>query len=336
ADQPLREAHQRALAQIVRAGLERQADHADLAGARVHHHLRGVVDVQLVRLHDGAQHRQLHVAGSREVENRAQVLRQARAAEREAGAQIGGRDVEARVLANEPHDVPRIDAEALAQTPDLVRERNLERMEDVAGELQHLRDPVSGLEERRGELAEQLPDLLGGARRGAADYRERRIVKIVDGRALAKELRLEAHAEVDARTLPGVLLQNGAYDVLRGAGVDRRAQNDDRIARRRAQRDAELLGDPPHRRQVLLAVPERGSTDAYEDQIALGRRAVDRARDLQSAAVGRLPRNLADLVLDHGREALREELELDRIAIDSQHLVSVAREAGGRHRSDVA
>ena len=84
-DEMLGEAHERALAQVVGAALERQADHADAPLARSQHLGDRVIDVRAVGHEYARQHRQLDVSLAGEVSRRAEVLRQARAAEGEPG-----------------------------------------------------------------------------------------------------------------------------------------------------------------------------------------------------------------------------------------------------------
>ncbi len=69
---------------------------------------------------------------------RAQVLRQAVAAEGETRPQIGGGDVQLAVQAEDVHHAMRIHAEGLAQRADLVGEADLQRMPGIVGVLHHL------------------------------------------------------------------------------------------------------------------------------------------------------------------------------------------------------
>ena len=137
ADEVLRQQHQWAFAQIVGSGLEREPDHADPALAGRHHLGDRVIDVGAVRRHDAAVHRQLDVVHLGEVVRRAQILRQARAAERETGLQIRRRNVELPVPAHQIHHLERIYAHRLADPGRLVGEGDLQRMEVVAAVLDH-------------------------------------------------------------------------------------------------------------------------------------------------------------------------------------------------------
>ena len=112
-----------------------------------------------------AEHRQLDVAHLGEVSRRAQVLGQARAAEREAGLQVGRRDVELRVLADEVHHLERVDAERLAQPRRLVGERDLQRVEVVAAYFTISAARIEVDVELARQVAEELPQRLHRRRR---------------------------------------------------------------------------------------------------------------------------------------------------------------------------
>ena len=97
ADQPLDELDHRALAQVVGAGLEAEAEDADLRCCRLSITActpRSICRSLLGSI--GVEDRQLHVERLRLVEQRPHVLRQARAAERKAGLQVVRREVELR------------------------------------------------------------------------------------------------------------------------------------------------------------------------------------------------------------------------------------------------
>ena len=87
-----------------------------------HHLVDRVLDLQLVAAEDRLDHRHLEVDFLRAVLQRAHVLRQARAAEREAGLQVIRRQVQLLVLAEDVHDLVAVDADALAEVADLVGE----------------------------------------------------------------------------------------------------------------------------------------------------------------------------------------------------------------------
>src|SRR3546814_12659892 len=91
-------------------------------------HLEGPVDVAVVAREYGGHHWQLQVLRFRQLGDGAQLLRQAGAAEGEARPQVGRRNVEVAILAEDAHGVASIDAERLHQRAELVGERHLDRM----------------------------------------------------------------------------------------------------------------------------------------------------------------------------------------------------------------
>ena len=269
ADEVLGQQHQRAFAQIVGPGLERQADHADPALARRHHLRDRMIDMRAVRGHDAPMHRQLDVAHLGQVVRGAQILRQARSAEREARPQIRRRDVELAVAADEIHHLERVDAHRLADPGRLVRESDLEGVEVVAAVFDHL----GGADGRRDELARQVPEEIAqpgdrsfGIR---ADDGERRLVVVAYRRPLAQELGLEADVEVDAVLLAGLGLDDRAQHVLDGAGDERRAKHENVGRGLVAHRRPEVFRDLEHRRLVLAPIGRRRRADAHERDLAL-------------------------------------------------------------------
>ena len=191
--------HQRALAQVVGAGLEGQAQHADARPAELQDLVHRVIDVRAVADQQAGQHRHLEIVLLRDVRQRAQILRQARAAEGEAGLQVRRRDVQARIGAHQPHDLVRVDAERLRDAADLVGEGDLERVEGVAAHLERFGHADTGHEEARVEVLEDLAHRVDRGFAVAADDGVRRMVVVADRTALAQELRLERQTEIHAR-----------------------------------------------------------------------------------------------------------------------------------------
>jgi hypothetical protein len=109
ADQPLRHQDQRGFAQVVCAGLERQAEHADLRPAELQYLVDSVIDVDPVAHKQAREHRDLEIVLLGDGRQRAQILRQTGPAEREAGLQVSRRNVEPRVRADEAHHFVRVD-----------------------------------------------------------------------------------------------------------------------------------------------------------------------------------------------------------------------------------
>ena len=173
-----------------------------------------------------AQQRQFDVLLLGQMQRRAQVLGQARAAEREARLQVGARDVELRVAAHQVHHLERIDAQRFAQSRGFVGERDLQRVEVVAAVLDHLRRAHRRHVEVARQVAEQSPQHLRCVIAAGADDRERRVVVVADRRAFAQELRLEADVEVPALLLAGGFLHQRAQHALHRARHQGRAEHE--------------------------------------------------------------------------------------------------------------
>src|SRR5947207_4581364 len=82
-EQRFREDHDRALTQVVRAGLEAESKQPDPFLAGVEHFIERALDLQPVAREDRLNDRQLDVELLRAILQRADVLRQTRSAERE-------------------------------------------------------------------------------------------------------------------------------------------------------------------------------------------------------------------------------------------------------------
>ena len=156
---------------------------------------------------------------------------QARPAEREPGSKVRGRDVEAVVLAEHAHHVPRVDVDRREEAPDLVRERDLHRVKRVARVLERFgrldRQRVDRLLDRGERLRHELeravvPDAGDG---------ERRSEEVVDSASLAQELGDHADAEVVVRPATRHTLEDRTHAAVDGAGRDG-AAIDDREERR--------------------------------------------------------------------------------------------------------
>src|SRR5262252_8427694 len=137
------------------------------------------------------KHRDLCAKLARAVDQGTEVLRQARAAEGKAWSQIRRGDIQPGVRLEYLHDRVAVDAERLAEPPDLVGESDLERMPRVVSELDHLRrgdagrHDVAGIRAVDGGSAFQRPRVAG------TDHGLRWATVIVDGGPFTKELRRE-------------------------------------------------------------------------------------------------------------------------------------------------
>src|SRR5690606_30185535 len=89
-DKALGERHERALAQVVSAGLERETDHTDVALALSEHVIHRLIDMHAIARKQAREHRRYYVALLAKIKQRPKILGQAGAAEGEARAQVRG------------------------------------------------------------------------------------------------------------------------------------------------------------------------------------------------------------------------------------------------------
>ena len=336
ADEHLSQRDERAFAQIVGAGLEAQADEADLALASGHHLVESQVEVRLVAGQDGIQHGQLHVALLGQVRRGAQVLGQAAAAEGEAGLEVSLADVELRVLAHQVHDFESVDAQRTAQPRGFIREGDLQRMKIVAGVLHHLGRAHRGADELARQVAEQCFQPLGRGFMVGADDGERRLVVVADRAALAQELGLEAQEEVDAVLLARLALDDRAQHVFHGAGHDGAAEHHHVRLGLAGQGLPQLGGQAHDGALILAAIGRRGRAHADQADVAAQHGGLGVGGDGDATAGGHALHELDHALFHHRRLAGRDELELGLVDVHADDLVAVARQAGQRHGADVA
>ena len=93
----------------------------------------------------------------RAVLQRAHVLRQARAAEREPRLQVVRRQVQLLVAAEDVHHLVAVDAERLHRLPISLAKHDLQRVPGVARVLDHLRDADARADERRVDRLRTAP-----------------------------------------------------------------------------------------------------------------------------------------------------------------------------------
>ena len=126
---------------------------------------------------------------------RSKIFRQARPAERKAGLQVGGGEIELAILAESRHHFGGINLQWPAHGSDLIRERNLHRMKCIARVFDHL-----GGSQRH----ETRPDVQGAVQRGNALSRrdiitagdeQRRLHEIMDCAAFTEEFGIRDDAK---------------------------------------------------------------------------------------------------------------------------------------------
>ena len=227
-----------------------------------------VIDVHSVADQQAGQHRDLDVVLLRDLRQRAQILRQAGAAEGEARLQVGRRNVQARVGAHQPHDFVRIDAQRLRHAADLVGERDLERVEGIAAHLERFGHADAGHQEARLQVLEDLAHRVDRRLAVAADDGVRRMVVVADRAAFAQEFRLEARPKSTPDFLPLALSRMGSIFSSSGAGLHRGADHDGVELALGLQRRADLFGQPQDGAQVLAAIGGRRRAHAHERHLA--------------------------------------------------------------------
>lgn len=185
-----------AFAEIVGAGLEGEAEEGDVVVPVVEDALEDEVLLDLVAAGDAVEDGGFEVVVVGDGAEGLEILGQAGSPVGEAGLEVGLGDVEPLVLAEDIHQLVGIDAELLADVPDLVSEGDLEGMEAVADILHELRDAALGDNERGIEvLVDVAHDLYRPVTLGA-DEGEGRVVEVRDRAAFPEELWIGDHREV--------------------------------------------------------------------------------------------------------------------------------------------
>ena len=194
------------------------------------------------------------------------VLRQARAAEPEAGVEEGRPDP--IVEADRVHHLRRIDPECFAEAADLVRGRDPDREHRVRGVLDHLRGRAPAPDDRAGELLVEPVEHLRSGRLVGADHDAARREEVLDRAPLAEELGVDH----DVEPLPGAragALVDGGPDHPGGGPRGHRALDHERMAPPGAgEGSPDRPARRPHGAEVASAAGARGGADAEEGEIA--------------------------------------------------------------------
>src|SRR5215213_898293 len=158
--------------------------------------------LQLVHLDDGVQQLEVVTGVTGEQLQERDVLRETRAAEPDAGAQIARPDT--GVEAHPPRDVVHVGADELAHVRDLVDEADARAEERVRCELDHLGRRDVGPDYRSVEPDVELLDRLRVGLLERADDDPVRLEKVAHGRSLREELRVRRIADrVEAARVKG-------------------------------------------------------------------------------------------------------------------------------------
>src|SRR5229473_3023542 len=326
ADELLCDQHQRALAQIVGPGLERQADHPHAAAPGGKHFGNGMLDMHAVGCEHVPQHRQFYVTCFREIQGRAQVFGQARAAECEPGFEVGGRNIELPVLAYQVHHLEGVDAQRLAQACGFVGECYLQSVEIVAAILDHFGSPYRGDVELAWKMTKQFAQACRRRRGVGADHCKRRPVVVPDRGALAQEFGLEAHVEALAIPFRRLTLDDGAQHVLDRSGHQSRAEHEHMAVPLAVHGPAQIVSEPDNRRLVLAAVRRRGRADTDKRELGIQYRLQHVGRNRYLAARSNPCHEVNHSLLHHRCLAVPDQLELGLVDVDPYYRVAVAGE----------
>ena len=269
-------------------------------------------------LEDALEDRHVDVRTLGPVHERAQVLRQARAAEAEARRQVGLADVQLAVGLEDLHQLVRVDAELDAEGADLVGEADLERVERVVDVLRGLGDADRNAEDRSAKSP--YISAIGSplAASSSPDHGLLGAVEVGDAAALAQVLRVDGDAEVAAR-LAGPSSRSSAGmtvpSVVPGSTVLRTTT----VCRRSVLGSAapDVLADALERAEVDR--PLRAGRRADADERDVGRpdrlgRVLGRP---QSTRLGRLGDRLGQAGLEDGRLAVVDRRDLARVDVHS-------------------
>ena len=281
------------------------------------------------------QQRHRDVEDSTCAQKRPEVLRQTRSAKREPGREIGRRDVELSILADDPHHLLGVRAEPVAQIGDFVREADLERVIGVADVLDHLRGSHGGLEKRRVDAGIQLAQ--HGCRRGivAADQNERRMLEVLERGAFAHELRVHGDSHCRRREL-SFFHQDAVEHPCRGSRQHRAAEDDGQRPRPSDTRFADGAGDMRQRREILLSLSEVRRSNADQRDLAGGKGLLGVFGRREAPFPHDSSEHLVETRLDDRRQPRVDHGDLVGTDIDAKDAMTGTRETAGRDASNVA
>lgn len=205
ADKCLRCRHKRAAAEVIRVRLEGEADEADAALAALFDELHELLLVLVVRRLGVFEQREVYTLLAGKGPQRGDILRQAGAAKRRAGAHVIAGDVQPRVLADDIHDPQSVLVEVLGEAADLVGKSHLQCVKVIAGVFDHLRTFPT---QHGWRSAEESYDLLarGGIAIHRADDGQRGLAEVRHGRAFTQEFRAVEDLEAVVLQKVGKLL----------------------------------------------------------------------------------------------------------------------------------
>lgn len=258
ADERLRRGHERAATEVVCVRLEGETDEADAALAALFDELHELLLVRLVRGLGVFEQWEVHALLAGKRTQRGDILWQAGATERRAGAHVVAGDVQPRVLADDIHDAEGVLVEMLGESADLIRKADLQCVEVIAGVFDHLRTFPAQHGWRAAEEAHHLAARGSVAILGADDC-QRGLAEVRHGGALTQELGAVEHLKAAVLQKVGKLLR---HHLPRAAGQHRAAEDDDVFLTLLAQRRGNLLRDVRDIAEIEAAGGQRRRADA--------------------------------------------------------------------------
>src|SRR5262245_30095165 len=336
ADQLLRQPHERAFAQVVAVGLEAEAEHGDAALSLGGNGVDCSANLNPVAWQDVADDRQLEIEFLGQIGESGSILGQTRATECETGPQVGRRNVELGIAAEDIHDLVAIDADRLANIADLVAEADLQRVPDVV----HVFDEFAGLHRSADEGGIQSGIELG--RLGGRQLVERtnyglwRVVEIRNRRAFAQEFRIVRKTELDTDLAARELFKGRPHKIAGASRGHGRAQDNHMARALVAQSVTNFGADLSYGVGAYLAVLLARSAHAHDRHFRLGHRRERIGGGLEPAFGHRALEQFIQTGLDDRRQPGVHHLHLARIVIDTHDLVAVARQRRCGDRADVA
>ena len=335
-DQRLGELHVRALPEVIRLRFKAQPEKRHLAHIGVEDASNGQAEVRLVASQDPGEHRNVDVMDAGEVHERPHVLRQARAAEREPRTEVRSGDVEPFVLAENLHHVAGVDADRAEKSTDLVRERDLQRVEGITGVLQRL-----GLLDRKRvcrplEAGEEVGD--DGERPLIADAGddERRLEEVRDSRPLTQELGRHGDAKVVIGPTRAFALEHWPELAVDGARRHRAAIDDCNELLGARQLAADLGAHTLHVFEVHRSVTPGRSAYADHDDVARAEGAGEIRRRAESSRLSTRRDELFETRLDDRATTGLDLVDLLTVDVHADNVVPHFGQACRSHRAYVS
>src|SRR3990167_2887928 len=325
ADQHLGQLHQRALAQVVGAGLEAQAEQGDLALVVAGDDVEGVLHLDHVAAHQRTDQRRFDVQAAGAVGQGAHVFRQAGTTEGEAGLHVVLGQVELVILADHVHHFAAVDPDRLGDVADLVGEGHLGGVPDVAGVLDHLGDIDVLADDRCVEFAVDAFQQVTGGGIQFADHGHRREIVVLDRGAFAEELGVHRYAEIDTGFLARAVFEDRDHHVLHGARQHGAAHDHGMPFGLVAHGKADFAAHAFDVVQFQVAVLFARRTDANKRDLGVTNRVGDIGGAAQVTRVQALLQQHFQAGFDYWRFAIVDQVDFSGGYIDTDHVMAAGR-----------